>query len=387
MWKPVPALEQSYLRTKAPDLKSYIKVAERKANSSNDTLFADSKGETAFLMPQFMPVRDDRFDYRKPVDGSDPATDWKGLHSLASLPSVIDPKSGWAYNTNDGPWNAVGPGSPRAADYPRYMDQTGMNARSAHADMVLTGKSGWTPESLRDAAFDSYLPAFARLLPGLVSAWEALPEHSPRRRALAEPIALLKGWDHRWSYDSTATSLAVFWGDELWQEVGSFAKLQAMNVPDYIAARVTPEDKLKALQDAADRLTRDFGSWKTPWREINRFQRLDDAIKSHFDDAAPSTPVSFTSAQWGSLASFGAKRWPGTKRYYGTSGNSFVAIVEFGPRVKARAVMAGGQSGDTASAHFADQVDRYVGGQLRPIYFYPDELAGHVASRYKPGQR
>jgi acyl-homoserine-lactone acylase len=349
MWKPVPALEQSWLRTKTTDLASFMKVAELKANSSNDTLFADSKGETAFLMPQFMPLRDNRFDYRKPVDGSDPATDWHGLHTIASLPNVINPKVGWTHNTNDWPWDAAGPDSPKAANYPRYMDQVGHNPRGAHADLVLMGKSGWTAESLRAAAFDSYLPAFGALIPGLVKAWDALPESDPRRARLAAPIALLKGWDNRWSATSTATSLAVFWGDQLWHEVGSFAQAERMNVPDYIATKVTPEEKLKALSAAIDRLTQDFGGWQVPWQQINRFQRLDDAIKPHFDDAQPSAPVPFTSAQWGSLASFGAKPWPGTKRYYGTSGNSFVAVVEFGPRVSARAVMAGGQSGDPAS--------------------------------------
>ncbi len=352
MWKPVPALEQSWLRTKTTDLASFMKVAELKANSSNDTLFADSKGETAFLMPQFMPLRDNRFDYRKPVDGSDPATDWHGLHTIASLPNVINPKVGWTHNTNDWPWDAAGPDSPKAANYPRYMDQVGHNPRGAHADLVLMGKSGWTAESLRAAAFDSYLPAFGALIPGLVKAWDALPESDPRRARLAAPIALLKGWDNRWSATSTATSLAVFWGDQLWHEVSSFAQAERMNVPDYIATKVSPEEKLKALSAAVDRLTQAFGGWQVPWQQINRFQRLDDAIKPHFDDAKPSAPVPFTSAQWGSLASFGAKPWPGTKRYYGTSGNSFVAVVEFGPRVSARAVMAGGQSGDPASPPF-----------------------------------
>ena len=376
MWKPVPALEQSYLRTKATDLATYLQIAERKANSSNDTLFADRKGEIAFLMPQFMPVRNDRFDYTRPVDGSDPATDWHGLHTLASLPSVLNPQVGWAHNTNDWPWSAAGPDSPKAAEYPKYMDQVGGNARGVHADLLLTGKSGWTPEMLRTAAFDSYLPAFARLLPGLVQAWSDLPQDDPHRRALAGPIAVLKSWDYRWSNDSTATSLAVFWGDELWREVGSFAQAERLNVPDYIATRVSAEAKLAALTAAVDRLTCDFGDWRTPWQAINRFQRLDDAIAPHFDDAKASSPVPFTSAQWGSLASFGAKRWPGTKRYYGTSGNSFVAVVEFGSRVKAMAVMAGGQSGDPASPHFADQITRYADGKLRPIYFYPDEMTG-----------
>ncbi|MFT3976526.1 MAG: penicillin acylase family protein [Sphingomonas bacterium] len=387
MWKPVPALEQSYLRTKATDLAGFLQIAERKANSSNDTLFADSKGEIAFLMPQFMPVRDNRFDYTRPVDGSDPATDWKGLHTLASLPSVLNPRSGWAYNTNDWPWNSVGAESPKAADFPRYMDQTGRNARGAHADLLLDGKSGWTAAKLRDAAFDSYLPAFAKLIPQLVAAWDALPPGDPRRAGLAEPIALLRGWDHRWGYDSTATSLAVFWGDHLWAEVGGFAQAERMNVPDYIGAKVSADARLDALTAAVARLKADFGDWRIKWGEINRFQRLDDSIAPHFDDAAPSLPVPFPSAQWGTLASFGAKRWPGTKRYYGTSGNSFVAIVEFGPRVKATAVMAGGQSGDVKSPHFADQIRRYADGALRPVYFYPDELKGHVERQYRPGDK
>ncbi len=386
MWKPVPALEQSWLRTKTSDLKSFLQVASRRANSSNDTLFADSKGEIAFLMPQFMPLRDNRFDYTRPVDGADPATDWKGMHTLPSLPSVLNPRVGWVHNTNDWPWDAAGPDSPKAADYPRYMDQTGPNARGTHADLLLKGKNGWTPEKLRVAAFDSYLPAFAELIPGLVKAWDALPADDPRRARLAEPVALLRGWDCRWGYDSTATSLAVFWGDQLWREVGGFAQAERMNVPDYIATRVKPSDKLDALTAATDRLKRDFGDWRVPWRDINRFQRLDDAIAPHFDDGGGSTPAPFTSAQWGSLASFGAKTWPGTKRYYGTSGNSFVAVVEFGPRVKAMAVMAGGQSGDPASRHFADQIGRYAEGRLRPVYFYPDELKGHVERRYRPGE-
>jgi acyl-homoserine-lactone acylase len=220
----------------------------------------------------------------------------------------------------------------------------------------------------------------------LFAAFDALPKSAARRAKLAEPVALLRSWDCRWSLDSRATSLAVFWGDTLWRQVGSFAQAERMNVPDYIAKRVPPALKIDALAAAVDRLNRDFGDWRTPWGEINRWQRLDDAIAPHFDDKAPSIPVAFTSAQWGSLASFGAKPWPGTKRYYGTSGNSFVAVVEFGPRVRALAVTAGGESGDPRSPHFADQAQRYATGNLRPVYFYPDQLAGHTERRYRPGE-
>ncbi len=385
MWRPIPALEQSFLRTKQGDLASYLKVAGLRANSSNNTLFADEKGEIAYLHPQFVPIRDNRFDYTRPVDGADPATDWKGLHSLASLPQAVNPSTGWAFNTNNEPWGAAGPDSPKKAAFPRYMDQVGENDRGRHAARLLNSQHAFTYERLRAAAFDSYLPAFARLLPMLTSAYDALPTGDPRRAALAGPVALLRNWDDRWGLDSEATSLAVYWGDTLWTEVGAFAKQERINVPDYIATRISREAKLAALQLATERLTRDFGDWKVPWGRINRFQRLDDSIVAHFDDAKPSIPVAFTSAQWGSLASFGARPYPNTKKYYGTSGNGFVAIVEFGPRVKAWAVTAGGESGDPDSRHFDDQTARYVTGDLRPVYFWPDEIRGHVERSYRPG--
>jgi len=385
MWKPVPALQQSWLRTKAHDLQSYLDVAGFQANSSNDTIFADRKGEIAYLHPQFVPLRSDRFDYTRPVDGSDPATDWKGLHTLDSLPDVANPDVGWVKNTNDWPWTAAGRDSPKARDFPRYMDQVGENFRGLHADKLLADNRRFTPESLMAAAFDSWLPGFATLVPQILQAYDALPESDPRKADLAGPAALLRGWDDRWGYDSEATTLAVFWGDTLWPEVGPFAKAERMNVPFYIAQHVGPDAKLAALAKARDRLVKDFGSWRVKWGEVNRYQRLDDRIEPHFDDSKPSLAVPFTSAQWGSLASFGARPYPNTKRYYGTSGNSFVAVVEFAPHLRAWAVTAGGESGDPKSPHFTDEAQRYIDGKLRPVYFYPSDLTGHTERAYHPG--
>ncbi|WP_454759154.1 acylase [Caulobacter segnis] len=381
MNKPVAALEQSFLRTKATDLKSFMKVAELKANSSNNTLFADSKGEIAYLHPQFIPVRDDRFDYTKPVDGSDPATDWKGLHALKDAPHVVNPPNGWTFNTNNWPYTAAGPYSPKKADYPKYMDTFGENPRGLHAELVLKDARNLTLGGLIDKAYDPYLTAFARLIPTLVAAYDAAPD--PK---LAEQVAALKAWDCKWSARSTETSLAVFWGEAMWAKAAPAAKAQGLNTYDYMADKLTPAEKLAALAEASDRLTADFGSWKTPWGDINRFQRNDAAIVQTFDDAKPSIPVAFTSAQWGSLASFGAKRWPGTKKYYGTLGNSFVAVVQFGDKVRARAVSAGGESGDPASPHFNDQALRYSLGNLRDVYFYPEDLKPHAVKTYRPGQ-
>jgi acyl-homoserine-lactone acylase len=386
MNKPVEALEQSWLRTKASDYASYMKVAALKANSSNNTIFADDKGEIAYLHPQFLPKRDDSFDYTKPVDGSDPATDWHGLHALDEAPHLLNPPNGWIMNTNDWPYSAAGPYSPRREDYPRYMDSVGENPRGLHATRVLSGQKDFTLASLIASAFDPYLPAFARQLPILVADYDALPAADPLKQKLAGPIALLRGWDYRWGITSMATTLAVFWGDTLWDELDKADTAEGIPMYDYMAQKAGAAARLKALAEAVDRLQRDFGSWGVPWGEVNRYQRNDGAIVQHFDDARPSIPVPFTSSRWGSLASFGAHRWPGTRRYYGTSGNSFVAVVEFGPRVSARAITAGGESGHPDSKHFDDEAERYTTGNLRNVYFWPEQLQGHVERVYHPGE-
>src|SRR5699024_11025881 len=105
------------------------------------------------------------FDYTRPVDGSDPATDWQGPTPLEEMPSVINPPNGWVMNTNNWPWSAAGRYSPTREDYPRYMDSFGENPRGIHATRMLSGATGFSMSKLITDAFDSWLPAFARLVP------------------------------------------------------------------------------------------------------------------------------------------------------------------------------------------------------------------------------
>jgi len=387
MHKPIDALSQSYLRTKARNLGEYRKIMELHANSSNNTVYADADGHIAYFHPQFVPRRDDRFDWNRPVDGSDPATEWKGVHGVNDSPHVIDPPNGWIQNVNNWPYSAAGPYSPERKRFPTYMDNAGESPRGLHAIRVLEERKDFTPDRLRDAAFDSCLPAFARLVPPLLSAYDSLSEGDSLKRRLAEPIAMLRRWDYRWSAASEATALAVYWGEAFGELVGEEARQAGTSSYEYMTARARPGQGLAALLAACARLSRDFGSCKTPWGEINRFQRLTADLVQPFNDAAPSIPVPFTSAQWGSLASYPGRTYPGTKRRYATSGNTFVAVVEFGKdSVRARAVTPGGESGDPNSPHFNDQAERYASGNLRDVYFYPGQLAAHTERRYHPGE-
>ncbi len=385
MFKPVEALQQSYALTRASDWPAFKAVMQLKANTSNNTVYADADGHIAYLHPQFIPRRDDRFDYTRPVDGADPRTAWNGLHALDEAPHLLDPATGWIQNTNNWPYSAAGSASPKQADFPRYMDTQGENVRGLHAVALLRDAHDLTLEGLLALAFDPAEPGFDILLPPLLDAFDHLPP-GPLRARLSDPIALLGAWNRRWSVDSIPTSLAVYWGEALWREAGQPPHGSSLTDYDAVLAHTTPQQRLGALAAALDRLDRDFGTWRTAWGRINRFQRLDDSLLPHFSDAAPSLPVGFTSAQWGSLASIDGPAQPGIRRRYGNSGNSFVAVVEFGPRVRALAVTAGGESGDPRSTHFDDQALRYATGDLRPVYFYPDQLAGHTSRRYHPGE-
>jgi acyl-homoserine-lactone acylase len=387
MQDPLHALIQSYMRTKARDYKSFRKTMELHTNSSNNTVFADADGDIAYFHANFIPRREARFDWTKPVDGSDPATEWHGVLSIEATPHLLNPRGGWLYNSNNWPWSAAGPDSPKRADYPAYVDRgTEETPRGLHALRVLPGKKDFTADSLIAAAYDSYLPAFDALLPPLLKAYDEEPAASPLKTKLSEQIELLRSWDRRWSVTSVATSLAIFWADELGRRVAATARTAGISADDYSATKATSDERLQALAVASDKLASDFGSWKTPWGDINRFQRLTGDVDQQFDDTKPGIPVAFTSSRWGSLASFGARAYPGTKKWYGTSGNSFVAVVEFGDRVRAVAITAGGESGHPSSPHFNDEAERYSTGNLREVYFYRDQLKGHTERQYHPGQ-
>ena len=209
---------QSYLRTKAHDYGSYRGTMELKANSSNNTIFADADGDTAYFQGNFIPRRDTRFDWSKPVDGADPDTEWHGLLSVDETPHLLNPKTGWLYNSNNWPWSAAGPSSPKKEDYPAYVENGGESARGRHAIRVLENRKDFTLDSLIAAAYDSYLPWFEKPIPALVNAWEQNPAGNPVKSKLGEQIALLRAWDLRWGVTSVATSLAVFWGEEIRRE-------------------------------------------------------------------------------------------------------------------------------------------------------------------------
>jgi acyl-homoserine-lactone acylase len=380
MQEPVKALMQSYLRTKTKNYAGFTKVMALRANSSNNTVYADGDGNIAYFHGNFVPRRNTNFDWRRPVDGSLRATEWQGIHPVKDTIKIFNPANGWLQNTNNWPFSASGANSPRVQDYPRYMWSEPENARGLHAVKVLKNAQKLTLDGLIKLAYDNELTYFESLLPALFRAYDGAPEQS-----LAAQIAALRGWDMRSTLSSVPTSLAIYWAQDLVAQHKDAALTQDQPVLDYLPT-LPGAQLLAALTRASERLHADFGNWQTPWGEINRFQRLSGEVTAQYDDSKPSFAVPFASGNWGSLAAFGMTTKQSTKRIYGNRGNSFVAVVEFGPHVVAKSILAGGQSSDPNSAHFNDQGEMYSKGQFKDVLFYPEDVARNLERKYHPGE-
>src|SRR5439155_12462106 len=182
MQEPVKALTQSFTRTKARSLAAFERSLELHTNSSNNTIFADVAGDIAYFHANFIPRRDTTFDWTRPVDGSNPATEWNGVLSIDESPNVVNPANGWLYNTNNWPWTAAGANSPKRAEYPKYVESGTENARGLHAVRVLDDRRDFTIEGLRAAAYDSYLPAFEPLIPVVLKSYDGSSDSTLKAR-------------------------------------------------------------------------------------------------------------------------------------------------------------------------------------------------------------
>jgi acyl-homoserine-lactone acylase len=379
------ALTQSYLRTKTTNHTEFREIMQLRTNSSNNTVYADRDGTIAYYHGNFMPIRNPSFDWSGVVDGSNPETDWKGLHPIEDLVYIANPATGWLQNCNSTPFTAAGTESPIRGNYPTYMAPDAENARGLNAVRLLEKQRGFTLQNLIALGHDSYLIAFDPLIPALAQAFNRLPTSDPRKQTLAGPVRTLMDWDRRFGLRSVGTSIAHYWGTSLLAKTRQMDRPAEVYLFDFLAHYTSDELKLAALEEAIELLTANFGSWETPWGEINRFQRITGDIVHPFDDDAPSIPVPFAPATWGSLASYVGRSPIPTKKIYGTVGNSFVAAVEFGEKVRAKSLLAGGQSGNPASPHFYDQAGMYAAGEFKDVNYYLEDILKHATKSYRPG--
>lgn len=382
MWEPVKALEQSYIRSKKKNLAEFNDMMNIRTNSSNNTVFADSEGNIAYYHGNFIPKRDEQYDYTQPVDGSNPGTDWQGLHTVDEAITVKNPSNGWIQNCNSTPFTSAAENSPKKEDYPGYMSRIPENFRGVHAIGLLAGVKDLSIDKMIELAYDPYLPAFEKVIPGLIAAYDQSPDVS-----LSGPIEVLRNWDLKTGVESVGMTLAHFYGMNLYQHSEIPNELIGMERFHYFGTGLPAAERLDIFSKAVADIEERMGSWNTPWGEVNRFQRVNGSIDLQFDDDAPSIPVGMTTGRWGALAAYGMRSTQETDKIYGTRGNSFVAVVEFGEKVKAKTILAGGQSSDPGSPHFYDQAEKYANMEFKDVAYYREDVEARAEETYTPGKR
>lgn len=384
-------LEQSWLRNKTKSFADYKKTMDLKGNISNNTVYADAEGNIAYWHGNRIPIRDTKYDWSQPVDGSIKETEWKGYHSVSEIVQSINPQNGWLQNCNSTPFTVAKNFSPKKEDYPAYMAPDGENFRGINAVRTLNETSNYNVDKVIKAGYDTRLAAFEVLVPALVNAFEKNVKYPDSLYALlVGPVTVLKHWDYRSSENSIATTLAIEWGERILPLIQASTGTDAVSKTKQFAADAKPEALLLPLLTTITGLQKRFGRWQMGWGQINRFQRISSDIENKFNDKLPSYPVGFASSLWGMLPSYSSRIFQGTQKRYGVNGNSFICAVEFGRlgnhKIKAKALLAGGQSGDEESPHFFDQGKAYSKGLFRNVWFYKEDVLNHAERTCHPGE-
>lgn len=385
-------LKQCWLRTKAGGLEDFKKTLELKGNISNNTVYADASGNIAYWHGNRVPDRDTSYDWSKPVDGTTSATEWKGYHAIDQTLHIINPVNGWLQNCNSTPYTVAGVNSPKKENYPHYMAPDGENFRGINAVRVLGETKQYNLDKVIVAGYDRRMAAFEVLIPALLNAFEKKSDFPDSLNGLlGMPMMILKNWDYRCGELSVATTLAIEWAQRLLPSM-----LQVKIVDDeeadqvekfsYYANTAPARDLLYPMLATLRDLEKRFGRWEISWGNINRFQRISPAIENIFNDSKESIPVPFASSAWGTLPSYTSRVFPGTIKRYGVHGNSFICAVEFGKKIKAKSLLAGGESGDPRSPHFFDQGIMYSKGAFKNVLFYKEDVEQHIERKYRPGE-
>lgn len=342
-----------------------------------NVVYADRDGNIFYAYNGAIPIRDEKFNWRRPVDGSNPNADWKGIHPFSDLPQLLNPKCGYVQSCNSTPFTTTHAENPERKRFPAYMieDADVDMRRSKLSRSLLQEASEVTYDQWKELAYDTRLYWPMTEIPNLNDDFRNLQAKNPDLAERVRPyFRHLQNWDFRSTVESTQTTLAVAWYEQLY----GFGYPAESLKPQFRNDRLT---WFQALDAAAEKVKSLYGDWKHPWGEAHRLQRVANqpnvkhagvGLNSLFDSLpCPGTPgplgIVFTVYSTPEIPLLRSQR-------FAVVGASYMAVVEFSDDVRADSIMPFGASGRRRSPHFFDQAQLYSSRRFKPAWYREDEI-------------
>jgi len=375
--------EQVYDMLRAQTLDRFKRAVSRLAMAYHNITYADRNGNIFYLYSGAIPRRSAEKDWTKPVDGSDPATEWRGYFQLNDLPQITNPAAGFTQNCNSSPFVTTS-ANPERSPLPAYATSAEIDTpRAKTARRLLFNTRPLTFEALSALAFDTTVGEAADEVPRIVSEWQKLRgTDNARAERLREAVEAIRDWDRVSSNESTPMTLFALTFARTYRNTPALS-----GVPRSVVLTDTKDwIRMRALEDVIAHLVADFGTWRVPWGDINRLQRVDQDHGEHFSDSAASLPIAGATQALGMIFTFGSRPADGQKRMYGVQGHSGVAVIEFGDTIRAASILNFGESADPKSSHYFDQAALYARREFKPAWFTMNDIRAHAERIYQPGK-
>jgi acyl-homoserine-lactone acylase len=351
---------QYHNMAKARNWKAFESALKMQQNPMFNVVYADQAGNILYLFNGNVPKRADgdwQF-WHGTVDGTSSKHIWSQYHPYADLPRVFNPASGFVQNANDAPWTSTYPPVLKPESFPAYMSpRETMALRPQHAVNMIKDDASITYEELVAYKMNTGMEAADRFLDDLLAAVQQHPEPTADKAA-----AVLKTWDKATNADSRGAVLFARWFamQNASMAATPFDPARPVATPNGLK---DPQAAVAQLVKAATEVEKQYGAMDVAWGDVNRFK----VGQYEF-------PANGGSGQYGIFRTMYFQRNAADNKNYAFFGDSYVAITEFGPKVRAQVLLSYGNATQPGSKHIGDQLSLLAEKKLRPALLTREEV-------------
>lgn len=355
--------EQWYRMNKARNFSEFRKALQMTAIPMGFNIVYADRNDTIFYVTNGkIPLRKPGHDWQQTLPGNTSSTRWTDFHPLQDLPQVLNPQSGWLFNSNNTPFHASAPAdNPKPANYDPTMgiERHELN-RSIRMDELMAGDKPMTYEEFKRVKYDLQLPKTLSYITDVNPLFALKPVDHPQ---IASLIETLNRWDRR--ADTTSHGAAVF-------------AVAYLHLKDIIVKSggspvrpLTNAECVQALEQTNAYLLKYFGTMDLPLGRVQRHTRGSVSL------ACAGVPDV--------LAAMDSKRLP-DGHLRAEQGESYIELVRFRkdalPEIET--VNAYGASNRPDSPHYTDQMELFVKQQTKKMTLDKAQVLREAKRVYSP---